>query len=247
MISVTHQSDLATITFADNKVNAMDIEWCGTLTEQLNELENNSGTKAVIVTSAERVFSAGVDLKRVIAEDPDYVLPFIDALSLCFRTAFAFSKPMVAAVNGHAIAGGCIIASCADFRIATPRARIGLPELRLGVPLPANAIEVMRRVATPSAFQAMLNSGANYRDQAAVDAGLADRIVSKEFLMQQTIDQASQLAAIPVGTFRVMKQQIRQESLKRADELELEFGTEVRRLWTSPEIRQTIADYVAKM
>lgn len=247
MITVSHQSELATITFADGKVNAMDIEWCRTFTQQLKELEGNSRTRAVIVASGERVFSAGVDLKRVIAEDPDYVQPFIDELAHCFRTAFAFSKPMVAAVGGHAIAGGCIVASCADFRIATPRARIGLPELRLGVPLPAIAVEVIRRVALPSAFQMMLNSGANYRDQAAVDAGLADRIVNKEALMEQAAGHATQLAAIPLSTFRVMKQQIRHDSLDRADELERKFGSEVRRIWNSPEIRDTITQYVAKM
>ena len=247
MIETKIQSNIATLTLADSKVNAMNIEWCQLFSATLTELHQDESVHAVVLTSGERVFSAGVDLKRVAAEGPEYVQPFIDSLCKCFRDAFIFSKPLVVAINGHAIAGGCIVASCGDFRIATPRARVGLPELRVGVPLPAIAVEIIRRVASPVALQAMLNSGANYRDEAAVTAGLADEIVSKETLLETAVEHASRLAAIPAATFQLMKQQIRQPSLVQADCLEEKFGQQVREVWNSPEVRVMIEEYAAKL
>ncbi len=247
MFETEINDSVATLRLADGKVNAMNIEWCQQFSAVLARLEADDAVSAVVMTSGERVFSAGVDLKRVVAEDPDYVQPFIDSLCKCFRDAFIFPKPLIVAINGHAIAGGCIIASCGDFRFAHPRVRIGLPELRVGVPLPAIAVEVVRRVATPVAFQAMLNSGANYRNEAAIQVGLVDEIVSKEELLEAATDRARQLAEFPSATFRVMKKQIRQPSLERADQLEESFGRQVREVWNSPEIRAQIEAYAAKM
>ncbi|WP_075083831.1 enoyl-CoA hydratase/isomerase family protein [Mariniblastus fucicola] len=247
MIQLNIESNVATLALADSKVNAMNIEWCQLFSAQLAELEHDDNVRAVVLTSAERVFSAGVDLKRVVAEEPQYVQPFIDSLSKCFRDAFVFPKPLVVAINGHAIAGGCIVASCGDFRVATPRARIGLPELRVGVPLPAIAIEIIRRVASPVALQAMLNSGANYRGKAAVEVGLADEIVEKESLLEAAREHADLLASIPHATFRLMKQQIREPSLVQADRLEEKFGQQVREVWNSSEIRAMIEQYAAKL
>ena len=247
MIEIQTQSSIATLILDDGKVNVMDIEWCQLFSAKLAELENDDDVQAVVLTSGQRVFSAGVDLKRVVAEPLSYVQPFIDSLATCFRDAFKFPKPMVVAVNGHAIAGGCIVASCGDFRFAAPRARIGLPELRLGVPIPSIAVEVVRRVASPNAFQAMLNSGANYRGEQAVEVGLADMIVDKENLRDKAIEHAQRMAAIPGATFRVMKQQIREPSLAQADHLEKEFGQKIRDVWNSPEVRAMIEDYAAKL
>ena len=247
MIEIQTESNIATLIFDDGKVNAMNIEWCQLFSSKLAELENDDDVQAVVLTSGQRVFSAGVDLKRVAAEPTSYVQPFIDSLARCFRDAFIFPKPLVVAINGHAIAGGCIVASCGDFRFATPRARIGLPELRLGVPLPAIAVEVVRRVASPIAFQAMLNSGANYRDERAVEVGLADKIVDKENLRDSANEHAQRMAAIPAATFQVMKQQIRDPSLAQAERLEKKFGQEIRDVWNSPEVRAMIEDYAAKL
>lgn len=247
MIESVLESNIATVHLADGKVNAMNIEWCQQFSQTLVDLETNDEVHTVVLTSAERVFSAGVDLKRVVAEDPAYVQPFIDALSKSFRDAFIFPKPMVVAINGHAIAGGCIVASCGDVRLSHSRARIGLPELRVGVPLPSIAVEVMRRVAAPHAFQAMLNSGANYRDEHAIRVGLADEIVGKEELQETALERAKRLAEIPSATFRLMKQQIRQPSLERADQLEAKFGRQVREAWNSPEIRAAVKAYADRL
>ena len=247
MIKVNRESDIATIELADGKVNAMNIEWCREFSMALKVLADDMDVKAVVLTSGEQVFSAGVDLKRVVVEPVSYVQPFIDALSRCFRDAFSFPKPLVVAINGHAIAGGCIVASCGDVRVATNRARIGLPEMRVGVPLPPIAVEVVRRVTTPFAFQSMLNTGANFRGESAVAVGLADEIVLKDELLEVAKGHAAKLASMPLATFQIMKRMLREPYVSRADQLEIAFGDNIRAIWNSPEVKAAVKTFAEKL
>ena len=93
--------------------------------------------KAVILTGSGSSFSAGVDLFRVLKDGPEYGRRFLPVLDNFLRAALTLPKPMIAAINGHAIAGGCILAATCDHRIMTEgNGRIGIPELAVGVPFP---------------------------------------------------------------------------------------------------------------
>src|SRR5450759_3929181 len=109
MIELTHRGDVAILRMAHGKANAMDLELCQTLTARLDECRR-SAARALVVTGDGRMFSAGVDLPRVVAGGAAYVRVFLPAVSHAFEALFSFPKPVVAAVNGHAIAGGCIMA-----------------------------------------------------------------------------------------------------------------------------------------
>ena len=85
---------------------------------------------------------------------------FLPAMNQAFEALFAFPKPVVAAVNGHAIAGGCIMACCADYRImAREPGRIGIPELLVGVPFPVVPLEIVRFATPPQHLQALIYRG----------------------------------------------------------------------------------------
>src|SRR5690606_15976287 len=127
---------VAVLRMAHGPVNAMDLELCQALSERFSDLADDPA-RAVVVTGSDRAFSAGVDLKRATAGGDAYIDEFLPALADAFRAAFELPKPLVAAVNGHAIAGGCVLAACADVVLmAEGTARIGVPELRVGVPFP---------------------------------------------------------------------------------------------------------------
>jgi enoyl-CoA hydratase len=126
------------------KANALDIEFCDAMAARFIELRN-SAAKAVVLTGQGKIFSAGVDLKRLSEGGADYIRRFLPALHRLYEAVFFHPKPVVAAVNGHAIAGGCVLACCADRRImANVGGRIGVTELLVGVPFPALAFEIMR-------------------------------------------------------------------------------------------------------
>src|SRR4051812_13759621 len=149
MIDLTHRGDVAILRMAHGKANALDLEFCAALTTQLEDCER-SAAGAIVLTGTDRMFSAGVDLPRLVAGGAAYVREFLPALDRMLQALFSLATPVVAAINGHAIAGGCVMACAADYRImAREPGRIGVTELLVGVPFPVVPLEIMR-FAVPS-------------------------------------------------------------------------------------------------
>ncbi|MFK7766844.1 MAG: enoyl-CoA hydratase/isomerase family protein [Mariniblastus sp.] len=243
MIELESQSGIAILRMNHGKVNAMDIEFCRSLSQTLLQVDS-SDDRAAILTGNDRVFSAGVDLVRAADGGSDYLKEFLPALVDSFTTIFKFSKPLVAAINGHAVAGGCILAAACDTRLTHSRAKIGLPELRVGVALPSIAIEIMRFVASTEAFQTMVTVGKNYRGEEAIKVGLADRIVDREKLMEEAVNAAEELLRIPATVFAISKRQMRSVANRTAIQNAEEFDPLVFESWFSDEIRSVIEAYV---
>jgi enoyl-CoA hydratase len=238
MFETTEIDSITILKMQHGKVNAMDVEFANGLRQELKRIErSNSG--AVVLTSATRVFSAGVDLRRFIDEDDAYVDPFIESLDACFKSLFQFPKPLVAAINGHAVAGGCVMASACDYRMLAPRTRIGVPEMRVGVAFPPVALETMRLVAAPQAFQTI-------RDDEAVRVGLADELGSSDVLLDTAIATAKKLMAIPSEVFSITKQNVRLPAMRNIAEADAQLGAQIAALWKSEKIREVIAEYVDK-
>ncbi|MDX1515040.1 MAG: enoyl-CoA hydratase/isomerase family protein, partial [Gammaproteobacteria bacterium] len=129
---------------AHGKANALDYELSRAIIECLDETETGDA-EAVVLTGSGKIFSAGVDLFRVLNEDDQYLDAFYPMLVNMFARVFAFRKPLVAAVNGHAVAGGCVLACACDFRVmGKGGGTMGVPELRVGVPFPTVAMEILR-------------------------------------------------------------------------------------------------------
>jgi enoyl-CoA hydratase len=193
------------------------------------------------------MFSAGVDLLRVLDEGASYVEKFIDTLSVFCESIFAFSKPLVAAVNGHAVAGGCVLACMADRRLmASGNVRVGVPELLVGVPFPAAPLEIMRLVIPPRHLGEVLYGGATYEGQAAIDRGLIDDVVPADELMTRSVVAARTLAGLAPDAFRLTKRQLRQPSLDRMRMAAESLDDEVRRVWSRPDTLEAIRVYVSR-
>src|ERR1700741_4751996 len=116
MITLTTQSDIALLTLSHPPANALDLEFMQAILAGLDEAES-SAAKALVLTGENKVFSAGADLFRVLDAGADYIERAGGTMSALFERLFRFPKPTVAAVNGHAIAGGSIIACACDYRI----------------------------------------------------------------------------------------------------------------------------------
>src|SRR5712691_11662410 len=118
---------ILTLRLAHGKAGALDLELCEELRNELESVATTGDARAVILTGTGSIFSAGVDLPRLINSGGDYVNRFVEALDAMLRALFLFPKPAVAAVNGHAIAGGAIMAFASDYRLMSG-GRIGVPE-----------------------------------------------------------------------------------------------------------------------
>ena len=136
MLDFEERGEVAIMRLQHGKVNALDLELLLAITEAMRAVDQ---ARAVVITGSGSVFSAGVDLQRIVAGGPSYVREFLPALSESFMAIFDHPGPVVAAVNGHAIAGGCVIAAACDVRLMS-QGKIGLAELSVGVPFPPAAM-----------------------------------------------------------------------------------------------------------
>jgi enoyl-CoA hydratase len=246
MIGVTRHGNIALLTLANGKANAMDIEFCRALTGQFATLKK-SPVDAVVITAEGPIFSAGVDLLRASKDGVKYLRQFLPVLNKMFDAVFNFPKPVVAAINGHAIAGGCVLAACADFRLmARGNGKIGVTELLVGLPFPALAFEVMRFVTGPRHFAELIYTGATFPPEEAMERGLLHEVVEPAALQERALDAARMLAQISPVAFTQTKQQMRLAVTDRIKRDGKRIDAAVTKLWTSPKAVASIDAYVSR-
>jgi enoyl-CoA hydratase len=246
MIELSHRGGIAVVRMNHGKANALDIEFCDALAAQFEALRE-AEARAVVLTGQGAMFSAGVNLLRLGEGGAPYVRRFLPALHRLYDAVFFFPKPVVAAVNGHAIAGGCVLQCCADTRIAAAGpARIGVTELLVGVPFPPLAFEIMR-FATPLRYLADgLYSGATFTPDVALARGLVDRLAEPGELLDRAVAAAGTLAALQPAAFAQTKRQVRQGAADALERHGSRLAAASEEVWTSEATLGRVRDYVAR-
>ena len=243
MITTESRDRVTIVRMAHGKVNAFDPELMRGLVDQLAGLER-ADTAAVVLTGAGRVFSAGLDLRRLIAGGPDYVRTLLPLLGETFFKAFTFPKPLVAAVNGHAIAGGCVLACACDYRIMADGAgRIGTPELSVGVPFPSMALEILRLTVPAHRLQALIYRGLTCTPAEALANGFVDELAAPEAVLDRAVETAARLGSLPPASFSLTKSVIRQPSEDRVRSMQ-SADEAVADAWMSPRVLDAVRAYV---
>ncbi|MBI2716535.1 MAG: enoyl-CoA hydratase/isomerase family protein [Rhizobiales bacterium] len=246
MIDVKINDGIAVLTLMHGKANALDLEFCEALAARFQELRG-SAAKAVVITGQGRMFSAGVDLKRLSEGGADYIRKFLPVLHKLYDTVFFHPKPVVAAINGHAIAGGAVLAACADRRImARESGRIGVTELLVGVPFPALAFEIVRFAVPPYFFSETILSGETFAADVAAHRGWVNEAVAPALMMERAMAAAQSLAALSPPAFAQTKMQIRQAVSERMAASGQATDKKVTDIWTAPATLDFIRDYVAR-
>jgi len=246
MFRVEQRGAVAVVEMTHGKANAVDMDLCRGTVEQFAALRA-SAAKAVVLTGSGSIFSAGVDLLKVLDGGADYVRPFLKALDDLLETLFLFPKPLVAAVNGHAIAGGCIISCAADRRImARGGGRIGVPELLVGVAFPVVPLEVVRFAVSPEYFADIVYSGATYGPEEALRRGIVDELAEPAELLPRAIAEAERLAAIPAAAFELTKAQMREPAVETMRRRRAQLDAPIAEYWTNPSTLTEIRGYVER-
>lgn len=243
MLVITDREGIRTVRINHGKAGALDLELCEALA---SAFRNAGSARAIILTGTGRIFSAGVDLPRVLSEGESYTRRFLPAMDACFRALFELERPVVAAINGHAIAGGCILACACDSRLMVDAdATIGAPELVVGVPFPALPLEILRLAGGDSLARRLTIGGGNVPGAEALRTGLIDRLVPATELESAAYTEAQRLAEIPQTVFTLAKRQLRRPAIERVAALK-EHDEQVVRAWGSPEVRARIAAFVER-
>jgi enoyl-CoA hydratase/carnithine racemase len=244
MIDVKTADGIATVTLSHGKANTLDIALCDGLAKCFDELRS-SDARAVVLTGQGRIFSAGVDLLQVASGGADYVRKFLPTLHRLYDAVFFHPRPVVAAINGHAIAGGCVLACCADRRImARGGGRVGVTELLVGVPFPALAFEIVRFAVPRRHLPEFTFGGATYDVDAALARGWVDEVVEADALAPRAVAAAQSLAGLSPAAFAQAKKQLRQDVADRFARSGAMTDATVTDIWT--EALGFIRDYVAR-
>jgi enoyl-CoA hydratase len=244
MIELTATDGVRILRMAHGKANALDLEFARALADAFKAEAREPAP--LVITGTGRIFSAGVDLPRIVREGDAYIVGFLAALDECFVRLFELEKPVVAAVNGHAIAGGCIISSACDVALMVDEgATIGVPELAVGVPFPPLPLEVMRHAIGTAGTQRLAISCENLTPRAAQQAGLVQRLVKPDRLMPEAIAEAQRLGKVPARTFALVKRQLRSPAIQ-AVRAQASHNKEVTKEWLSPEVKAAIQRFIDK-
>ncbi|MEV0125996.1 enoyl-CoA hydratase-related protein [Streptomyces sp. NPDC050703] len=207
-------------------MNALDIATQDRLKELAAEATRRDDVRAVVIHGGEKVFAAGADIKEMQDMDHAAMIARSGALQESFTAVARIPKPVVAAVNGYALGGGCELALCADFRIAADNAKLGQPEILLGLIPGAGGTQRLARLVGPSRAKDLIFTGRQVKAAEALAIGLVDRVVPAAEVYEQAHAWAARLARGPAIALRAAK-----ESVDAGLETDIDTGLAIERTW----------------
>lgn len=215
---------VATIRLDRPKMNALNVQVQEEIRAAAVEASERDDVKAVVVYGGERVFAAGADVKEMADMSHTDMVKRSGPLQSALGAVARIPKPVVAAVTGYALGGGCELALCADVRFAAEDATFGQPEILLGIIPGAGGTQRLTRLIGPSKAKELIFSGRFVKADEALALGLVDRVVPADQVYAEALAWAGQFAGAATYALRAAK-----ESIDRGLEVDLETGLEIER------------------
>jgi enoyl-CoA hydratase/carnithine racemase len=215
---------VGTIRLDRPKMNALNAQMQEEIRAVAAEATESDDVKAVVVYGGEKVFAAGADVKEMNDMSYTDMIKRSSGLTSAFSAVARIPKPVVAAVTGYALGGGCELALCADIRIAADNATFGQPEILLGIIPGAGGTQRLTRLVGPSRAKDIIFTGRFVGAEEALAIGLADKVVPAEQVYDEAVSWAGKFAGAATYALRAAK-----EAIDRGLEVDLETGLEIER------------------
>lgn len=214
---VSQDEGIATIRLARDKVNALNEEVVACLEENFKTFEQDDGIRSVILTGTGKFFSFGFDIPEFLSYSKESFERYVTAFARLYSYIFLFPKPVIAALNGHTIAGGCMLALACDHRVMIEgKARISLNEIGFGSSVFAGSVEMLRYCVGSKNAQDALFSGTMYSAREAREIGLIDEVAETEDrVLPMAIEAARRLGGKDPRAFASVKGLLRREIAER--------------------------------
>lgn len=240
-LKLDQQNEVTVLTLQRERVNALNREVIEELQTRLDELAADRSTQALILTGHGSFFSFGFDVPELYPLQKDDCRSFINAFTSLYTSIYTYPKPLLAALNGHAIAGGCMLALACDRRLMADGAgRISLNEITFGASVFAGSVEMLRAMVGTRAAEEVLLSGTMYEPAQALTIGLIDRIVDPGDLLSAAIEEARLLASRKNDTFRSLKMLLREPIVEQMRSREKNSIEEFVEIWYSESTRKQL-------
>jgi len=228
--------------------NALDGALLAALRQALGTLRQQGAPALVLASAHPRVFCPGLDLKKLDGAPRETVRTLMEGFCGLLRELATYPGPTVAALAGHAIAGGCLLAMACDRRVmARAGSRLGLSEVNLGIPVPAGAVAMLLALYPTRSVEQLVLEGDGYGGERALELGLVERLAEGSEVLEEAVRLAKHLASRPAKAFQVAKSYLRAElarEMEARDRAELETFLDC---WFHPDTQDRIAALVAEM
>ena len=219
------EDGVGTIRLDRPKMNALNVQVQEEIRAAAHEAATRDDVRAVVVYGGEKVFAAGADIKEMAAMSYTDMVRRSGGLQSAFTAVASIPKPVVAAVTGYALGGGCELALCADIRIAGEGATLGQPEILLGIIPGAGGTQRLTRLVGPSRAKDIIFTGRFVKADEALRIGLVDRVVPDGEVYDAALTWARQFSRAAAYALRAAK-----ESVDRGAEVDLATGLEIERV-----------------
>ena len=242
MIDVRYHGAVAVVKLNRDVTNALNQEVVRELSESLERLRVSTEVRAIVMTSAnEKFFSIGLDIPQLYELPEEAFREFYKDFNRTCLVLYTLPKPTVAGITGHAIAGGCILSLCCDYRvIAEGRKLMGLNEIKLGVPVPYPADCILQSIAGEKEARKVMDSGEFYESEILLKKGMVDEVVPLEAVISRAMEKAEALSSILPETYRKEKRtRIELVETRIRENLE-EKERKFLELWHSDEARRRL-------
>src|SRR5262249_41246035 len=246
-MDVEMQDGVALLRMRAPKANAIGQAWLDRMDQLLADLEARAPAAMVLIGEG-RAFSAGLNLPEIIELDRAGLQRFILTFSRTMLRVASLPWPVAAAVHGHALAGGDVLAMQADERImAEGEGRIGLNEIQLGIGLPAIVLESVRWQVPPSTLLPLAVEGELVDAQRARSLGLVQEVVAPEELLPRARARARHLGSLPGAAFRQIKRNLREPAREAVERRATEDAADWVETFFSPQGQQRLRAAVARL
>jgi len=248
MIHVEYQDQVAVAKFNRPVTNALNLQLVNELAEMLQGIKHDPNVHSLVLGSTnDKFFCIGFDIPHLFGFTREDFAFFFHTFNRMCLDLYTLPKPTVAAITGHATAGGCILALCCDYRfMAEGHKLMGLNEIKLGVPVPYLADCILRHLVGIRHARDVMEAGEFYLPERLLHKGMVDQVLPLEQVLPQSIEQASALGALPQAAFALIKRNrietVEAQVLARLEERERSF---IER-WYSDEARERLKEAMRK-
>jgi enoyl-CoA hydratase len=234
-VQLERRDGIAVLRLSKARGNAIDAALVDDVARACDELAHDDAVRGVLLASGHpKLFCPGLDLVTLIEFKRAELQSFMGKFASALWALYGLSKPVVAAVSGPAVAGGCVLALTADYRVLRRGAEIGLNEVKVGVPLPWSVALLLRATVAPSALARVALLGRNFTDDEAVRAGLADELADAEGFEERCLERLQEFVEKDATALALTKYYLRASVLTEMRSREVELVRDFLACWFSP-------------